>query len=445
MVISAESGGEATDYLYGLERIAALNGKNKTEYAYDGRGSVAAELRYTDAWYTLGGALSKADVTSKSYTPFGEQIGEAVSGFGYNGEYYNANTGMVYLRARFYEPEMNRFSQKDILRGDITVPNSLNSYAYVQNDPVNYCDPSGMRQVKGIDASGTSGSIYSVKKSTTSAAATMAARAGTMAYMYSNEARMNGSAAAAKKAQQAIQQSYSYANEARMNGNGSSVYKTYGALQAVDKQTSYTNSRGSETVAEATPKVGSPAPAASSCSPESQYAGTLNSFVSFITQFSGNLVEYVGKYSNGYWVSAKHNASQYFRSGRHIAKVAIEHGEHLASVGSKTIPYVGAAIDFAIQYASGETFINSAAKALAHLGIGAAIGIVAGVAAGAVAGAVAAAGAAAGVAALAVGAVFVGSAILTTVASNAFDKFYDKHLSEKVNSIGNSVLKSIFG
>ena len=84
VVISAESDGEATDYLYGLERIAALNGKNKTEYAYDGRGSVAAELRYTDAWYTLGGALSNAEVTSKSYTPFGEQIGEAVSGFGDN-------------------------------------------------------------------------------------------------------------------------------------------------------------------------------------------------------------------------------------------------------------------------------------------------------------------------------------------------------------------------
>lgn len=143
MVIAAESGGETTDYLYGLERIAALNGKNKIEYAYDGRGSVAAELRYTDAWYTLGGALSNAYVTSKSYTPFGEQMGEALSGFGYNGEYYNANTGMIYLRARFYEPEMNRFSQKDIVRGGITVPNSLNRYTYVQNDPLNLIDPSG--------------------------------------------------------------------------------------------------------------------------------------------------------------------------------------------------------------------------------------------------------------------------------------------------------------
>ena len=74
------------------------------------RRSVAAEVSYNNAWYTLGGMLSSKEVISKSFTPFGEQIGEQVSGFGYNGEYYNAATGMVYLRARFYEPEMNSFS-----------------------------------------------------------------------------------------------------------------------------------------------------------------------------------------------------------------------------------------------------------------------------------------------------------------------------------------------
>ena len=143
VVISANTNGEETNYTYGLERISAQTGNRKTEYVYDGRGSVAAEVSYNNAWYTFGGAFSKKDVISKSYTPFGEQIGEQVSGFGYNGEYYNAATGMVYLRARFYEPAMNRFSQKDIVRGSITAPNSLNRYTYVQNDPINFIDPSG--------------------------------------------------------------------------------------------------------------------------------------------------------------------------------------------------------------------------------------------------------------------------------------------------------------
>ena len=112
-------------------------------------------MSYNNAWYTFGGGLSKKQITSKSYTPFGEQIGEATSGFGYNGEYYNAASGMIYLRARFYAPEMNRFSQKDILRGSILQPVSLNRYLYVQNDPVNFVDPSGMRQVAGMYGDGT--------------------------------------------------------------------------------------------------------------------------------------------------------------------------------------------------------------------------------------------------------------------------------------------------
>ena len=136
VVISAAENGTVTDYTYGLERISASTGRARTEYVYDGRGSVIGEV-------TKAGLLSTAKVTTKAYTPFGEQIGEAASGFGWNGEYYNATTGQAYLRARFYEPEMNRFGQKDILRGNIINGTSLNRYAYCVNDPVNFIDPSG--------------------------------------------------------------------------------------------------------------------------------------------------------------------------------------------------------------------------------------------------------------------------------------------------------------
>ena len=142
VVISSVKDGETTDYTYGLERISASTGKARTEYVYDGRGSVIGEVTKT-------GLLSKAKVTTKAYTPFGEQIGEKAAGFGWNGEYFNATTGQVYLRARFYEPEMNRFGQKDILRGSISTPQTLNRYAYCINDPVNFVDPSG-ESLKGF-------------------------------------------------------------------------------------------------------------------------------------------------------------------------------------------------------------------------------------------------------------------------------------------------------
>lgn len=57
MVISESQLGETTDYTYGLERISAISGNTRTEYVYDGRGSVAAEVSYNDSWYTFGGNI----------------------------------------------------------------------------------------------------------------------------------------------------------------------------------------------------------------------------------------------------------------------------------------------------------------------------------------------------------------------------------------------------
>ena len=49
VVISANINGEETNYTYGLERISAQTGKTRTEYVYDGRGSVATEASYNNA------------------------------------------------------------------------------------------------------------------------------------------------------------------------------------------------------------------------------------------------------------------------------------------------------------------------------------------------------------------------------------------------------------
>ena len=67
----------------------------------------------------------------------------AASGYGYNGEYYDAATGMLNFRARQYEPASMRFSQRDILKGDASVPLTLGRYLYCWNDPVNYGDFDG--------------------------------------------------------------------------------------------------------------------------------------------------------------------------------------------------------------------------------------------------------------------------------------------------------------
>src|SRR5207249_2116528 len=64
-----------------------------------------------------------------------------LGGFGYTGEQADSETGLVYLRARHYDPATGRFLQQDPagLAGS-----GVNPYAYVGNTPTAATDPSGM-------------------------------------------------------------------------------------------------------------------------------------------------------------------------------------------------------------------------------------------------------------------------------------------------------------
>ena len=133
-VLTETTDGATTAYTYGLERLAAYTENTRTAYLYDGRGSVIQTR----------GSLG---TQTMAYSAYGEFLTAKVSGYGYNGEYYDAATGMLNLRARQYEPAQARFSQRDSLKGWVTSPRSLNAYLYCQNDAMNYFDASGAAMV----------------------------------------------------------------------------------------------------------------------------------------------------------------------------------------------------------------------------------------------------------------------------------------------------------
>lgn len=101
----------------------------------DGRGSVS-------------GLTSADGVTTNSYQydPYGNTIfGTPVSinYYGYNGESANTNTGYQYLRARYYNPVNGNFTTEDTNTGTTENPLTRNRYGYVNNNPLNYEDPTG--------------------------------------------------------------------------------------------------------------------------------------------------------------------------------------------------------------------------------------------------------------------------------------------------------------
>ena len=166
---TSKNGSTTTAYAYGFERIAAYTANSKTSYVYDGRGSVAQAVTAPIAGEAVSSALPdvSVQVQSFSYTVFGEQMGAVkASGFTYNAEAYDAATGMLNLRTRQYEPALNRFSQKDIVRGQIFLPLSLNRYVYCVNNPFMFIDPSGRKSIISTAAfGGVIGAVSTVAKS----------------------------------------------------------------------------------------------------------------------------------------------------------------------------------------------------------------------------------------------------------------------------------------
>jgi RHS repeat-associated protein len=61
----------------------------------------------------------------------------------YAGYYWDRKTQYFYLQARYYDPRPARFISEDTYEGEIENPQSLNLYAYVQNNSLNYVDPTG--------------------------------------------------------------------------------------------------------------------------------------------------------------------------------------------------------------------------------------------------------------------------------------------------------------
>ncbi|MEK6750002.1 MAG: RHS repeat-associated core domain-containing protein [Pseudomonadota bacterium] len=63
--------------------------------------------------------------------------------YGYTGEEYDGEAGLLYLRARYYDPKLGRFISADSYLGRLQEPGTQNRYVYVQGNPVSMVDPSG--------------------------------------------------------------------------------------------------------------------------------------------------------------------------------------------------------------------------------------------------------------------------------------------------------------
>ena len=141
-----DNAGKSTEheiYYYGnglvYEKTYADNEEEKTLiYHYDHLGSTKL---VTD--------IDGETVCRFDYGTYGEPLTteyDKTIRFLYNGQLgvVTDDNGLYYMRSRYYNPEIKRFINQDILTGSIGNSASLNRYSYVEGNPISYTDPFGL-------------------------------------------------------------------------------------------------------------------------------------------------------------------------------------------------------------------------------------------------------------------------------------------------------------
>jgi len=135
-------------------------------YVYDPSGA-PLELLRADAttgrtaryWYTTDGRGDVVALTDQSgkvvdryaYDAWGEQVSNDATDervaqqLRYGGYWYDEALGWYWVNVRYYDPEVARWVQPDPSEQD-----GVRTYAYVDNDPIDMTDPSGMKGGPGF-------------------------------------------------------------------------------------------------------------------------------------------------------------------------------------------------------------------------------------------------------------------------------------------------------
>jgi len=152
------TGSTTTVYVFSGNKViaeydnGAAVGSPSREYIYAGA-ALLAKIDSSGTKYYHQDHLSNRLVTDSSGNALA-QLGH----FPFGESWYNASndkllftacerdseSGNDFAMARYYVNRLGRFNSVDPLSGAIGNPQSLNAYAYVANDPINFVDPTGM-------------------------------------------------------------------------------------------------------------------------------------------------------------------------------------------------------------------------------------------------------------------------------------------------------------
>jgi RHS repeat-associated protein len=135
-------------------------------------GLTRADLVGTVTYYHTNLVGSPVAATSSSgsllwttdYLPYGEKYATDTNAkdnkVWFTGHVQDAPAGLIYMQARYYDPDAGRFMGVDPSEVSDTRPQTFNRYAYSNNNPYLYSDPDGKDPVIGMTVGAIAGAVY---------------------------------------------------------------------------------------------------------------------------------------------------------------------------------------------------------------------------------------------------------------------------------------------
>jgi len=141
--------GITTKHLYDGQNIVMDNKDVENQLYIRGLHLIARDINGSKEFYSFNIHNDTTKLVNQSgtilkdysYDAFGNQKTENendTNPFRYSGEYFDTESGLIYLRARYYDPTIGRFISEDPIK------DGLNWYVYCSNNPVMFVDPLGL-------------------------------------------------------------------------------------------------------------------------------------------------------------------------------------------------------------------------------------------------------------------------------------------------------------
>ncbi len=129
--------GTSTKYLRGP------SGQSVHGIIRGGTMTFAGADRHGDVSFTL--STTGAVVDTKVSDPFGKPLGVTGSNpnIGFQSDYTDPANGLVWMGARWYNPNTGTFTARDTMPGSVGAYATMNRYTYGLNNPLKYADPTG--------------------------------------------------------------------------------------------------------------------------------------------------------------------------------------------------------------------------------------------------------------------------------------------------------------